>query len=500
MNKQAMQQKTLYCALSLALCVIVTGCANNGGITPQATMQSANHLDAGNAIRQVAAKANWPEVSWWEKFADPQLNHLITTAIQDNPTMAIAAARVRQAQGLAVAAHGGELPQVNLDANINRTHWSENGYYGGGTFAGTNSWNNTATLSLSYELDLWGRDRDTSQRALDQLYAVAADARAAQLELESNIVRTYIQLALQYGLQDNTQEMLARQQQMLQLAQRRYAGGLGTQLEVSSAEVVLPETRRQLETLSGNIALLHNQLAALMGKGPGAGETITRPTLALNPEILQTGLLPSALPADLIGHRPDITAARWRVEAAAKGFAVAKTAFYPNINLLANIGPAAAGGNMLSFLALNNFTSAFGPAISLPIFEGGRLRGELGAAAANYDGEVERYNQLLITALQNIADQVTNLHSLQRQQTEATLSITTAQKNVAIATRAYQRGLTNYLNVLTAQSQLLNQQQIVQQLHAQQLSTYATLIAALGGGLEDTPPSATDNTGIGAAQ
>lgn len=466
----------------IALSLTIAGCADQGGIKPQAQVREAATFDAGQAVRSAGAEAGWPQRAWWKAYNDPQLDALVEAAVAGNPSMAIAAARVRQAQSMAVVTHAGELPSAQLDVAVGRKDWSDNVYYGA-SFRDKLTWNNTATLGLAYNVDLWDRNRNATERAEDEMHAVAADARAAQLDLESNVVRAYVQLALQYGLLDNTEAMLKEEQKILDLAHRRFNGGIGTQLDITQAEAPLPETRRQIEALAESIALVRNQLAALLGQGPGAGEKIARPVLALHAAIG----LPSALPAELVGRRPDISAARWRVEAAAKGIAVAKAAFYPNVNLLAGIGPAAAGGGVLSFLSMKNWQTTYGPAVSLPIFEGGRLRGQLGAAAAGYDLEVEHYNALLSQALKGISDQVVTLQSVERQQQQAGESVAAAQKSVDIATRAYQRGLTDYLNVLHAQTQWLRQQQIVQQLQAQRLSAWATLSAALGGGLEPAP-------------
>ncbi|MBO9535785.1 efflux transporter outer membrane subunit [Herbaspirillum sp.] len=498
MKRRSSPRWSALTVIALSLTVLaIAGCADQGGIKPQAQVREASTLDAGQAIRQAGAEAGWPQRAWWLAYNDPQLDALVRKAVAGNPSMAIAAARVRQAQSMAVVAHAGELPSAQLDAAIGRKDWSDNVYYGA-SFRDKLTWNNTATLSLAYNVDLWDRNKNTTERAQDELHAVAADARAAQLDLESNVVRTYVQLALQYGLLDNTEAMLKEEEKILDLAHRRFNGGLGTQLDITQAEAPLPETRRQIEALHESIALVRNQLAALLGEGPGAGDNIARPVLALQSPIG----LPSALPAELVGRRPDISAARWRVEAAARGIAVAKTAFYPNLNLLAGIGPAAAGGGMLSFLSMKNWQTTYGPAVSLPIFEGGRLRGQLGAAAAGYDIEVEHYNALLSQALKTISDQVVTLQSVARQQQQAHESIAAAQKNVDIATHAYQRGLTDYLNVLHAQTQWLRQQQIEQQLQAQHLAAYATLTAALGGGLEPAaaPEAAADGTIRTAAQ
>lgn len=472
--------------IALALTIAsLAGCADQGGIQPQSRLRDEATLDVGQAIRSAGREAGWPQRAWWQAYGDAQLDQLVQRAVAGNPSMAVAAARVRQAQSMAVVAHAGELPSAQLDTAIGRKDWSDNVYYGA-SYRDKLTWNNTATLGLAYNLDLWDRNKNSTERAQDELHAVAADGRAAQLDLEGNVVRAYVQLALQYGLLDNTEAMLREEQKILDLAHRRFKGGLGTQLEITQAEAPLPETRRQIEALQESIALIRNQLAALLGQGPGAADQIQRPTLALHTRVG----LPSSLPADLVGRRPDVSAARWRVQAAAKGIAVAKASFYPNINLLAGIGPAAAGGGLFSFLSGPNMQTTYGPAISLPIFEGGRLRGQLGAASAAYDQQVEHYNALLAQALKSIADQVVTLQSVQRQQQQAHASVLAAQKNVEIATRAYQRGLTDYLNVLHAQTQWLRQQQIVQQLQAQQLSAYAALQTALGGGLDDDAPVA----------
>lgn len=469
----------LFAVPLLSATLLLAGCADMGNIKPQSAQQQVDQLALSKAMVSVGAEAGWPQRHWWENYADAQLNRLVTTAVAGNPSMAVAAARVRQARSMAEVTHAGELPQLGFNASIARDDWSKNIYYGA-TLPGKLTWNNTATLGLSYGLDLWDKDRNNTERAIDEVHAAAADARAAQLDLESNVVRTYVYLALQYGLLDNATSTLAEEQRILQFAQRRLKGGIGTQMEITQAEVPLPETRRQMEALQENIALTRNQLAALLGQGPGAGDSIMRPSLTLHAVLS----LPSQIPSELIGRRPDISAARWRVEAASKGIEVAKASFYPNVNLAASFGPVAAGGGMLSFLNARNFSTVYGPAVSLPIFDGGRLRGQLSATTASYDLAVEQYNQLLSQALKTIADQIVTLQSLVKQQELADQSVAAAQKNVNIATRAYQRGLTSYLNVLTAQTQYLHQLQTVQQLQAQKLSAFANLTTALGGGLD----------------
>ncbi|MDE2034361.1 MAG: efflux transporter outer membrane subunit, partial [Pseudomonas sp.] len=331
----------------------------------------------------------------------------------------------------------------------------------------------------SYALDLWGRESNATERAVDMAHMSAAEARQAQLELQNNVVRAYIQLSLHFAQRDIVAATLAQQQQILDLAQKRLNGGIGTHFEVSQAETPLPETHRQLDALDEQIALSRNQLAALAGKGPGAGAQLQRPTLSLAAPLK----LPSSLPAELLGQRPDVVASRWQVAAQARGIDVAHAGFYPNVDLVGSLGYVATGGGMLSFLTGKKLNYTAGPAISLPIFDGGRLRSQLGEASAGYDIAVAHYNQTLVNALKVISDQLIRRESMDKQQAFAAESVASAQKTYDIAMIAYQRGLTDYLNVLNAQSLLFRQQQVQQQVQAARLSAHAELVTALGGGL-----------------
>lgn len=479
---QSPVQKGVAAAAVLTILLTIAGCASTGGIAPQDRGIEPSSLDAGNAIRAANADAQWPAADWWRAYNDPQLDAWIEAAQAGNPSLAIAQARVREAVSMAGVARSALSPQVNGSLSIQRQKWADNLYYGPGPLAGEQSWNNTGTLGLSYNLDLWGKDKNAAERALDAAHASAADFRAAQLELEGNVVRTYIELSMNYALLDIAKSTLQQQQQIVDLANRRLKGGIGTQLEVSQAETPMPEYERQIDALEEKIALGRNQLAALAGKGPGAGDAIQRPTLSLDNA---PASLPGALPADLIGHRPDVVAARWTVAAQARGIDVAKASFYPDINLLASIGGYAAMGPLFQFLKDPSHSWSAGPALSLPIFDGGRLRSQLGAASAGYDEAVDRYNQSIVGALKDISDQVIRIRSLATQAQDTDRSVAAARKNYDLAREGYRRGLTDYLNVLVAQNQLLRAQEGVAKIRAERLAAHASLVTALGGGLDE---------------
>ncbi|WP_095067153.1 efflux transporter outer membrane subunit [Pseudomonas sp. Irchel 3A18] len=462
-----------------AVSSIISGCIGTDGITSQGSVLPLESLATDQAIQSAERDAHWPEARWWNAYGDPQLNRWIELATLGSPSLAMAAARVRQAKALAAIAQSSESLHVDSSASLARHDWPTDQFYGPGELANTRTWDNNASLGLSYALDLWGRESNASEQALDLAHMSVAEQRQAQLELQENIVLAYIQLALDYARLDIVEATLAQQQQILDLARRRLKGGIGTHFEVSQAETPLPEIHRQIDELEEAIALDRNQLAVLAGKGPGEGAALQRPSLSL----YSVFKLPSALPAQLLGQRPDVVASRWRVEAQARGVDVAHAGFYPNVDLVGSLGYMATGGSMLGFLTGSKLSYKAGPAISLPIFDGGRLRAELGHAVAGYDLAVAHYNQTLVLALKDISDQLIRRASVDKQQVFAAQSVAAAQKTYDIALIAYQRGLTDYLNVLNAQTLLFRQQQIQQQVEAARLSVYAGLVVSLGGGL-----------------
>lgn len=462
-----------------ALSLAISGCIGTGGIAPQDQALNANTLATDEAIQSAARDARWPTAQWWQAYGDPQLNRWVELATHDSPSLAMAAARVREARAMAGIVESAESLQINSDTTLKRHNWPNDQFYGPGALSGSNTWDNNTSLGFSYALDLWGRESNATERAVDLAHMSVAEARQAQLELQNNVVRAYIQLSLHYANRDIVAATLAQQQQILDLANKRLNAGIGTHFDVSQAETPLPETHRQLDALDEEIALSRNQLAALAGKGPGEGARLQRPTLSLGAPLK----LPSSLPAQLLGQRPDVVASRWQVAAQARGIDVAHAGFYPNVDLVGSLGYMATGGGMLGFLTGKKFNYNVGPAITLPIFDGGRLRSQLGEASAGYDIAVAHYNQTLVNALKGISDQLIRRESMDKQKGFAAESVASAQKTYDIAMIAYQRGLTDYLNVLNAQTLLFRQQQVEQQVQAARLTAHADLVTALGGGL-----------------
>ena len=466
---------------ALAACVlaVLAGCADMGKVKPQAVALKPAELNAGKAIAAASANVAWPEQQWWEALHDAQLNKLVAAALADNPSLRATQARVRQAEALAGVAKAGTLPQVNASASADRELYSAHSTVPA-PLAGNYAWKNTATLSGSYDLDLWGRNRDALAAALDEVHMASAESQMARLTLESAIVRSYIQLSLEYALQDSVAQNLAQRQRILEITRKRQAAGLASEIEVASIETTLPAGRREHEQIGETIALLRNQLAALIGKGPGDGDAIARPMLALDAG--HGDAVPASLPAELVGHRPDIAAQRWRVEAASARIAGAKADFYPNINLAAFVGFQSLG--FTHFLDANSAMRGVTPAISLPIFEGGRLRSQLGSQTALYDGAVEQYNAAVVQAMADVANAVVRIDSVKQQDKLAQRALASARRQQELAERAYRAGMTDALNVINAQLVLLNEEQQMAQVASKQLDNYTLLMTALGGGIK----------------
>lgn len=471
-----------------AVCCSLSGCLNSRGILSHAQALSSQDLVTDHAIEEAVQEATWPQDRWWQAYGDPQLDAWVERALQHNPGLAAVAARVHEAMAQTGVSAAAQQPQGDLDVSVQRKHWPNDMFYGPSTLGRTTSWNNISALGISYNLDIWGQLRSNHERGLALAKVVATEERAAALELQGNVVRSYIELALGYAHLEIAEAELQQRQDMLDLVQQRFAHGLSTRFELSEAQAPLPEAHRRVDLAREAIALARNRLAALVGAGPGAGSTLQPPHLNLHAE----PKLPSSLPLTLVGRRPDVVARRWAVVSEARGIEVAKADFYPNLNLMASFGSMAVQGGMLDFLQHSKMTYNLGPALNLPVFDGGLRRSVLGATTARYDQAVEAYNQTLVMALKGISDQLIQLHSLHEQHQLVAESVATAKHRYALAKESYERGLTDYRNVLAAQTWLFEKRRLQEEIHASQLSTQARLWIELGGGVlhpQSQPPA-----------
>jgi len=386
---------------------LLTACASIGGLAVHGSPIQADQLAAQQSLAPLPlSPAAWPQEDWWASFGDPQLDALIRDALAGQPSLRVAEARVRQAQAVAGIAGASLDPQVNASLKVTQQHFSENSIYPKG-LAGQVRSIDDGQLGVSYELDFWGKNHAALDAALDRAHAAEVDAQAARLVLTTTVARTYLRLDTAYARRDLAEDTLRQREQTLALVRNRVAAQLDSRLELTQAEAALPAAREQIAAINESIALTNNQLAALQGKGPDAGLAIRRPALTSATESVT---LPSALPAELLGRRPDIVAERWRVEATSRDISVARAGFYPNVTLNAFAGFQSIG--LTDFLTAGSRMLGIGPALSLPVFDGGRLRGNLALHQADYDAAVEKYNATMIAALHDVVEQLVSLNWL----------------------------------------------------------------------------------------
>ncbi|WP_243040497.1 efflux transporter outer membrane subunit [Dyella sedimenti] len=463
-------------AAATGFSLALAGCVTSGGLHPEGTLTDASSLKAGRSLSGAPlSPAAWPAQDWWSGLGDPQLGALIAEALKDNPSLAMADARARQAQAEAGAADAERGPSVTAGANVIGQRLpltAAPSDLGGGRFTSFKD----ARASFSWGLDLWGGKRAAWEAAVGQQRAAEVEAQAARIELSTNVARAYVQLAYAYAQLDVAKAERERAATARQLTQQRVTAGLDNQLQLKQSDTEVANADQELAAANRAIDAARSSLSVLLGKGPDRGLDITRPQM-LEPAALA---VPGDLPVELMGHRADLVAARWQVEAAGKEIKVAKTQFMPNVSISAMAGVAAFGG--INPLQLPARFYTFGPSISLPLFDGGRLRSNLAGRDAQYDQAVAQYNQTLVRAVNEVADGYDAVQSAQEQVAAQQRAVDAATQAWQLSEQRYKAGVGSYLEALIVRQQLLAAQQRLAALKTQQVDLSVQLIQALGGG------------------
>ena len=464
---------TALTAVLASAALLLGGCASPGETRP-------THQLADARTRGAAPDATpWPATRWWSSYGDAQLDTLVDQALAGQPSLQIAQARLQQAQAAVSVAGAARGLQASASLELTDQRFTENGLIPP-PLGGSVKWNNSAQLGVSWDLDLFGRQRAALDASVGQLRATQADAQAARVLLAGNVAAGYFNLARLIENRDVATQALQQREQVLALVRQRISAGLDTTVDLRQAEGLIAQSRVEVEALAEGIARARHALADLSGQGPQALDALS-PTLVA----VRSQPLPAGLPADLLGRRADLVAQRWRVEAALREVDLAKSQFYPNVNLMAFVGLSSIG--LDRFLNAGSLTYGAGPALHLPIFEGTRLRANLGAKTAEVDAAVDGYNAALLHALREVADEVSSLQSLERQQLAQRDATSAAEAAYALALQRYQAGLGNFLVVLTAQTNVLSQRRASTDLNARHLGSEVALAKALGGGFQADP-------------
>jgi multidrug efflux system outer membrane protein len=451
---------------------------------PDATTMPAAYANATNGWKVAQPQGGLPKANWWEVFGDPELNALEAQASAANQQLKAAVAQFAEARATMDVTRSGLFPNVGTGFSATRTRVSPNAPVTttGQAIGQPATYNDFAVpVDLSYEVDLWGRVRRSVESARAQAHASADDLEATKLSIQAEVALDYFTLRALDSEQAVLRSSVKVFTTSFDLTVDRRHGGVATDLDVAEAETVLKTTQAQIPAVALQRAQFEHALALLTGQ-PAAIFRIPERSLVTAPP-----LIPSGLPSELLERRPDISAAERRMAAANANIGVAKAAFFPTVQLngLAGLESVNAG-------TLFNWSSkmwAMGPSLTLPLFEGGRLRAGLRLADATYEEMVADYRESVLTAFSEVEDSLAAQSLLANQYDAESDALLAARKQLEIANNRYRDGLTTYLDVATAESTELNIEFSTVQLRGQQLVAAVTLVKSLGGGWQETKES-----------
>jgi NodT family efflux transporter outer membrane factor (OMF) lipoprotein len=476
---------------AFAVAALLGGCASMHDLKPEGRALDSTSLHSERSLDGVQVDpAAWPKTDWWKAYHDPQLDTLVDEALAGNPDLAIADARAREAVAQAGVVNAARKPSLSGTASVAGAKIPTTLLPAplGGSFGVAKY----GILDFKWDFDLWGGKRAAWEAALGNARAAEVESRAARLMLSAEVVGAYAALGDAYTQRDLAKADLQRAQTFDKLTTQRVKAGIDSRFQQTQADAAVAQARAQLAAADNQVRTSGIELAILLGRGPDRALDIQPP----KPLPADAIALPSALPADLIGRRPDIVAARWHVEASAKDIKSARAAFLPDVNIMALAGLIAGpGANLFQASAL---LYSVAPAVSLPIFEGGKLRANLSAKDAAYDLAVAQYNKTVIAAINQVAQRVDALQALDAQIAQYKQAEASASQAYDLAMQRYRGGVGNYLEALSVRENLIGAERKLAALQAQRAGAAVQLIEALGGGFE--PSGDTPSVGAVAAQ
>jgi outer membrane protein, multidrug efflux system len=459
--------------LCLGVILLLTACAGLPNKPKPVDLSGAAPLDGLDA----ASGGEWPAAQWWRRYQDPTLDQLVDLALATSPTLGTAHARYDSAVQSVRVAGAASGARVDASADMSRTRLSDNGLFSPQLLGFT--WYNQADLGLqaSYTFDWWHKQRDSVEAAMDQAHASQADRSAAALMLASSVADTY------FGWQaDQSRLELAREQertvwQVREVIAARVAGDLEPGDSLTSADLTVAAAREQIAGLEGSAKLRVVTLAAL------AGVSIAQlPPLQPKPLPMLASALPDDVRIDLISRRADVTASRWRVQAAEMDQLAARAEFFPDLTVNALAGVQSV--DVSTLIEYGSRVPQISAAIHLPIFDAGRLKARYGASQAAINAAVSTYQQAVVDAARDVAMQAATRAQISTERTQRVIQVEAAQQMQASAAARGAQGVTDLRPQLSAHQTVLEQRDALLQLDAAALSADIALQRALGGGYE----------------
>ena len=455
------------------LCCLAAGCAVGPDYARPTVPSQTGWKEGGTATNTSVLPSQW-----WEIFHDPALSALETKAAASNQDLKRAVARVTEARALSRVSASALYPSIGANAAYSRNRFSEN--QAGFPRQDMETDDYSASFDLSYELDVWGRVRRSMEAARADAAAVATDLEVVLLTLSADVARQYFQLRSLDNERLVVEATVDLRQDALRLQETRFQAGLINEVDVSRARTELANVEADLHAIARSRAQAEHALAVLCGEPPGQFSVAVLASSLIVPQV------PAGLPSTLLQRRPDLVEAELGLQAASARIGVAKAAFYPTIKLTGTAGLATA--DLGTFLTWPSKVWSVGPSIHFPIFEGGRNRANLEATKAQYEESVAAYRGTVLNALREVEDALSDLGSLARQSEAVDRALRAARDTSNLADDRYQRGLSNYLDVVDAQRAAFDAEREAIQLSGQRAASTILLIKALGGGWEAPAP------------
>lgn len=426
--------------------------------------------------RSAAPKDAIPKGAWWEIFHDEQLNNYEQQLLHANQSLVAAQDRLNQARSLARVASAGLFPTMTTDPAVSGARYS-------GNRPGSSTPTTPLTQSvyaipfaLNYEADLFGRVRKTLEAANANLQATAADLQNVQLVLTAELAADYFTLRELDAETQVVHDSIAIEQRGLDLVNSRHEGGLASGLDLAQQQTLLDSTTTQLYLVQQQRATFEHAIAVLTGSSAATFKIAAIPLMEAPP------LIPLGVPSDMLERRPDVATAERQMAQQNALVGVAKSAFYPQLTI-----SAGGGFQSTSITSLLTAPSAFwavGGDLLQPVLNGGRNRATLAATQSAYDESVANYRQSVLLAFQQVEDGLSSLDALSQAATSQSNAVNSARRSLELSNNRYVGGVASYLDVITAQVSLLNNQRLATQLLGQQMVTSVYLVKALGGGWE----------------
>lgn len=400
---------------------------------------------------------------WWEGYNDAALTDLVATALRDSPNLSAAAGRLLKARALEDSQKSSLYPTASvLAASLQM----------GGKDPAIDSLT-VGGLNFGWEMDFWGKNRAGVKAATSSALAARADGQQAVLVLSTSLVNAWFELGHLYKDLEVAQRALGIRQDSESLVSQKVTGGLRPRSELEQARANLANAKGDVAALEERILIQRHLIAALAGQGPGFGESLPNPIL---PDA-HNFRAPERIDLELVSRRPDIAAARARAEQAAYATKGAKAAFYPNVNLMAFAGKVFL--NDLSGSGMDAINA--GPVISLPLFEGGKLRANLRGAEADQSVALASYNQSVVNAMQEVADTGASQKALSERLSLSNEALAASEEAYRLARLRYEAGLSDYASLLLAEQNLLTQRNTNTALQSRALTLEVAMVKALGG-------------------